>query len=67
MKKLSLLVVASAFVFAASAQDNTKKDAKPAKTEKAAPAKTDAKSDAKPAKTEKAKPAKTEKKAEEKK
>lgn len=71
MKKISLLLVASAFVFAANAQD-AKKDAKaapaktekatPAKSDKAEPAKTDAKTDAKPAKT--AKPAK---KAEEKK
>ena len=39
MKKISLMLVATAFVFAANAQD-AKKDAKaaPAKTDKAAPA-----------------------------
>lgn len=61
MKKISLMLVATAFVFAANAQEG-KKDAKvaPAKTEKATPAKADSKSDAKPAK---AKHAKTEKAA----
>ena len=61
MKKISLMLVATAFVFAANAQD-AKKDAKaaPAKTDKAAPAK-DAK--AKPAKDAKAAPAKTDKAA----
>ena len=40
------MLVATAFVFAANAQD-AKKDAKPAKTEKAKPAKTEKKAEEK--------------------
>ena len=60
MKKISLVLIAAAFVVSVNAQNGTTKDAKaatPAKTEKAAPAKTEAK--AEKAKTKDA--AKTEK------
>ncbi len=60
MKKISLMLVASAFVFAANAQDGKKETkapekAAPAKTEKTAPVKTEK---AAPMKEEKEKPAK---------